>query len=85
MLHGAMDALKESAKQFRATGDQGHASICERHRAALGDDKQEILAVVESLVGVLDEPGIMDIDAWKAWRKEASETGRDLVSRLSSR
>jgi len=30
-LMGARDALREAAKQFRATGDIGHAAMCENH------------------------------------------------------
>lgn len=30
-LKGARDALREAAKQFRCTGDTGHASMCATH------------------------------------------------------
>ena len=34
-IRGAVDALKEAAKQFRLLGDPGHATMCETHRENL--------------------------------------------------
>lgn len=30
-LDGARDVLREAAKQFRCTGDLGHANMCDAH------------------------------------------------------
>lgn len=31
VMRGARDMLREAAKQFRATGSNGHAAMCEAH------------------------------------------------------
>jgi hypothetical protein len=31
VIHGARDALREAAKQFRVTNNSGHAAMCDNH------------------------------------------------------
>ncbi len=36
-IRGGRNMLKEAAKQFRQTGDTGHAGMCEMHAKQLDD------------------------------------------------
>jgi acetoacetate decarboxylase len=45
----------------------------------------ELVAVCEEMQGVLTKPGIMDVDQWKAWAREAEEKARTILARVHSR
>jgi len=51
--------------------------FCPLHEAAESMEK----ALMET-VGVLTEPGIMDVDEWKAWSKKAVFLGQKVLAKV---
>ena len=56
--------------------------IAERIRAIPEVEAQRaaLLAACGSALGTLEEPGIMDIDEWKAWRKATVQELHDVIA-----
>ena len=39
----------------------------------------KLLAACQELLTVLSEPGVMDVDEWKAWKRHAEENARAAI------
>lgn len=41
-----------------------------------------LVGCVKEMLAVLTEPGIMDVDEWKAWKRRTEEGARKLLAEL---
>lgn len=48
-----------------------------------GNAHDDLLAACEDLLGVLSEPGIMDVDQWNAWKRVAEEAARAAIAKAT--
>ena len=45
----------------------------------------ELLAALADCIDVLTEPGMMDVDEWKTWKKRAESAGRAAIAKAEGR
>lgn len=45
----------------------------------------ELLAACKDTFDVLTEPGVMDVDEWKAWKRRAEDTARTAIAKAEGK
>ena len=55
-------------------------STCDRDNARMAAAAPTLLAALEECLGVLTEPGVMDVDEWRTWKKRAIREAHEAIT-----
>lgn len=62
---------------------KAHAEAKANEHARLIAAAPELLIALQDALGVLSEPGIMDVDEWKAWQRKTIQSARTAIAKAT--